>query len=118
MADFPTPTVRTFQVFPDLPPSLAPLLELARNLWWTWHPDAVDLFRRLDRDLWDQVYHNPIKLLGAIDQAKLLKASTNEGYLAHLARINAAFKLHLEEPGWFLEAHGNEPAGKMKVAYF
>ena len=75
MADFVTPTIRTFQVFPDLPPALAPLLELAKNFWWMWHPDAVDLFRRLDRDLWEQVYHNPVKLLGAIDQQKLMAAS-------------------------------------------
>src|SRR5687768_13199532 len=44
----PSPTIRTFQVFPDIPPALDPLLELARNLWWVWHPDAVELFRRLD----------------------------------------------------------------------
>ena len=58
------PTIRTFQVFPDVPAPLQPLLEMAQNLWWVWHPDAVELFRRLDRKLWDEVYHNPVKLLG------------------------------------------------------
>jgi starch phosphorylase len=43
---------RTFSVVPSLPPRLAPLRELAYNLWWTWNLDAIDLFRRLDRDLW------------------------------------------------------------------
>ena len=66
MADASPPTIRTFQVFPDVPEKLQPLLELARNMWWMWHPDAVELFRRLDRKLWEQVYHNPVKLLGAI----------------------------------------------------
>ena len=28
-------------------------------------------FRRLDRDLWEEVHHNPVKLLGIIDQKKL-----------------------------------------------
>jgi starch phosphorylase len=116
MSDFVTPTIRTFQVFPDLPPALAPLLELGRNFWWMWHPDAVDLFRRLDRDLWEQVYHNPIKLLGAIDQQKLISASKDEGYLAHLKRVHETFRQHLSEDGWFQTTHGKD--SNLKVAYF
>ena len=91
MADFVTPSVRTFQVFPDIPPALRPLMEIARNLWWTWQPEAVELFRRLDRELWEQVYHNPVKLLGQIDQNKLISASRDEGFLAHLERVYEAF---------------------------
>ena len=45
---------RIFTVFPSLPEKLAPLREIAMNLWWSWNLDAVDLFRRLDRDLWEQ----------------------------------------------------------------
>lgn len=116
MADFVTPTIRTFQVFPDLPPALAPLLELAKNFWWCWHPDGVELFRRLDRDLWERVYHNPVKLLGAIDQNKLMVASKDESYLAHLKRVHDAFRQHLEEKGWFQETHGQ--TSNLKVAYF
>src|SRR6476659_6523529 len=117
MADFVTPTIRTFQVFPDLPPALAPLLELAKNFWWMWHPDAVELFRRLDRDLWEQVYHNPVKLLGAIDQKKLLNASKDEGSLAHLQRVYDAFRKHIEHAGWYQDTHGSKGAN-LKVAYF
>jgi hypothetical protein len=29
-----SPTIRTFQVFPEIPGPLEPLLELAHNLWW------------------------------------------------------------------------------------
>src|SRR5438046_10552314 len=90
------PTIRTFQVFPDVPAPLQPLLEMARNLWWVWHPDAAELFRRLDRNLWEEVYHNPIKLLGTIPQAKLALAATDEGYLAHMNRVYATFRNHLE----------------------
>src|SRR4051794_23167774 len=84
MADATPPTIRTFQVFPDVPEKLQPLLELAHNLWWVWHPDAVELFRRLDRKLWEQVYHNPVKLLGAIPQGTLADAAKDEGYLSHM----------------------------------
>ena len=33
MQGFNTPTIRTFQVFPDLPAPVAPLLEIANNHW-------------------------------------------------------------------------------------
>ena len=116
MADFATPTIRTFQVFPDLPEALKPLNEMAHNIWWMWHPDGVELFRRLDRKLWDEVYHNPVKMLGAIEQEKLAAAAVDEGYLAHLSRVYMMFKSHLSEKGWYRKAH--EEQSKLLVAYF
>src|SRR4051812_29777294 len=116
MADTLAPTIRTFQVFPDLPEPLEPLLKLAHNLWWVWQPDAVELFRRLDRKLWEDVYHNPVKLLGAIAQSKLAAAATDEGYLAHMNRVHAAFREHLNQPGWFKEHHPDKE--RLLVAYF
>lgn len=116
MADTAPPTLRTFQVFPDIPAPLAPLLELARNLWWVWHPDAVELFRRLDRKLWEEVQHNPVRLLGSISQEKLASASQDEGYIAHMRRVHEAFKYHLGENGWFNGIHKDK--SKMCVAYF
>jgi starch phosphorylase len=116
MADVPTPTIRTFQVFPDLPPALAPLLTLARNLWWVWHPEAVELFRRLDRQLWEEVYHNPVKLLGQIPQERLREKAKDEGYLAHLKRVTDAFDGHLCEEGWYHRQHGDKSS--LLVAYF
>jgi len=110
------PTIRTFQVFPDVPESLKPLLELAHNLWWVWHPDAVELFRRLDRELFDQTNHNPVKMLGRIEQAKLASAAVDEGYLAHLKRVYESFQHHIQECGWYPSAHQGD--AKLLVAYF
>ena len=116
MADFINPTIRTFQVFPNMPEPLEPLVELSQNLWWVWHPDALDLFRRLDRTLWEEVYHNPVKLLGRIEQSKLAAAARDQGYLAHLRRVHEAFRLHLQAHGWF---HNNyKDHDKLLVGYF
>jgi glycogen phosphorylase len=118
--DFVPPNLKTFQVFPELPAQLQPLLEMANNLWWVWHPDAMELFRRLDRDLWEEVYHNPVKLLGIIDQKKLANAAANDGYRAQLARVYDAFQAHLKEAGWFGKAHADlaEQKTPFRVAYF
>ncbi|MDP6107444.1 MAG: DUF3417 domain-containing protein, partial [Candidatus Brocadiia bacterium] len=37
----------------------AELRELARNLYWTWQPEVIDVFRDLDPRLWREVNHNP-----------------------------------------------------------
>src|SRR5438094_1117911 len=116
MAEMTPPNVRTFQVFPEVPPPLQSLLELANNLWWVWHADAVELFRRLDRKLWEDVYHNPVKLLGSISQEKLAAAAKDEGYLAHLRRMHEGLKRHLEEHGWFKQAHSDKK--DMCIGYF
>jgi starch phosphorylase len=116
MADSTSPTIRTFQVFPDIPPALEPLLELARNLWWTWNPDAVELFRRIDRHLWEQVYHNPARLLGALRQEQLAAVAEDEGYISHLQRVHTAYRTHLMQEGWLAKTHPN--LEKFLVAYF
>src|SRR4051794_12650937 len=42
------------------------LRELARNLWWTWQPSVINLFRDLDPILWRTTDHNPIEFLKKI----------------------------------------------------
>ncbi len=102
--------------FPTFPKLLAPLLALAHNMWWVWQPDAVELFRRLDRKLWESVHHNPVKLLGTIDQSRLASASQDDGYMAHMKRVYDAFRQHVEAPGWFQKAHPEK--SKLLVGYF
>ncbi len=116
MADFASPTIRTFQVYPDLPASLQPLNDLAKNFWWVWQPDAVELFRRLDRKLWEDVHHNPVKLLGMLTQEKIAAAAGDDGYIAHMERVHGALQKHLNEKGWYAKAHS--PQAELKVAYF
>ena len=76
-----------YKVLPTLPRRLARLEGLAHNLWWCWHHDAIDLFRRLDRERWEGVGHNPVRLLGEIDQQRLEEAVGEEGFLAHMDQV-------------------------------
>jgi len=65
------------------------LRELARNLYWTWHPEVVAIFRDLDLELWREVNHNPIEML------ERLKDQDIHDRAAHLvleARITHMFK--------------------------
>jgi len=108
--------LRTFTIEPSLPSELNPLLEVAYNLWWCWHGDALDLFRRLDPEGWEQCYHNPVAMLGRIDQQRLLELSKDEGLLAHLHRVSADLQDYLDKPGWWAKTH--ERSTQPVVAYF
>ena len=68
-------SIRTFTVLPHLPERLQALQKLAYNMWWCWNHEAISLFRRIDDDLFEAVENSPVKLLGAIDQARLRAAA-------------------------------------------
>ncbi len=64
-------------------------LELAHNLWWSWHPEVITLFRDLDPIRWRQLDHNPIALLKEFTPERL-EARANE--LVLYSRINYAYR--------------------------
>ncbi len=108
--------IRTFTVLPHLPERLQALHKLAYNMWWCWNPEAVSLFRRIDDDTFDAVDNSPVKLLSAIDQVRLEQLQRDEGFLAHLDRVEAAFDHYLNSTTWFRETYGE--AANCRVAYF
>ena len=90
---------RTFTVVPSLPPELAPLRDLAYNLWWSWDHDAVALFRRLDDTLWESTGHDVVRMLGTISQERLDFAARDPGYLAHMNRVMGDLKAYMQPTG-------------------
>ena len=108
--------IGNFNVTPKIPTKLAALLEIANNLYWTWNQDAVELFRRLDRDLWDELNHNPILLLGKVTQERLTEASNDDGFLAHLARVKSQLDNYLAEKTWYQKNY--KKSEKPYIAYF
>ncbi|MBS3733957.1 MAG: alpha-glucan family phosphorylase [Phycisphaerae bacterium] len=111
--------LRTFTIEPSLPPQLQPLLEIAYNLWWCWHGDALELFRRLDPDTWEACQHNCVDLLGRVSQQRLEEMAGDEGFLAHVQRIHQALREYMNKPGWWTRTYGQEEErGTVRVAYF
>lgn len=109
--------IRSFEVVPALPAALAPLLEIANNLWWSWQPEAVGLFTRLDGALWESTGHNPVKLLGMVHQTKLDAAANDESFLTAMQQVKADLDRDLARTPWHTKAGHELPAGST-VAYF
>ena len=109
--------IETFIAVPSLPTPLRSLRGLAYNLRWAWNHDTIELFRRLDSVLWETTGHNPVLMLGMVDQAKLEAAVDDEGLLAHLERVARDLDAYMAaESTWFKRAHGSVQAPL--VAYF
>ena len=90
--------------FPHLPERLSGLGELAFNLWWSWHPEARMLFKRLDREAWKDTRHNPVKLLRVLPPEILEAAAADPEYLRHYDPVLAQFRRDLDtQVCWFTE---------------
>ncbi len=93
--------IRTFNVSPSLPAQLAPLQKLAYNLYWDWNIEIKDLFRRLDRDLWETTRHNPVATIAQVSQTRLQEAANDDGFLAHMERAAAALADYQQSRDWY-----------------
>ncbi len=109
--------IHTFITIPSLPKSLERLRDLAYNLRWAWDYDTVSIFIQLDPDLWENTGHNPVLMLGSIDQKKLDQAASDEGFLAQLDRVAQGFDDYMStQSTWFSRNHGSIESPL--VAYF
>jgi starch phosphorylase len=100
-----------------LPERINRLEELAKNLWWSWHPQARNLFRMLDYPLWRLSGHNPVKQLREMDSDKLAAAATDPAYLNLYDSVMSAFDAEMSETdSWFATKHPGALADP--VAYF
>jgi starch phosphorylase len=104
-------------IVPSLPPALVVLKELAYNLWWAWNPEAIELFRRLDREGWESSGHNPVQMLGTVEQASLESAAQDDGFMSHLERVYREYQRYMTTTAnWYHKHHGAPP--KPYIAYF
>ncbi|HZZ72066.1 MAG TPA: alpha-glucan family phosphorylase [Pirellulales bacterium] len=92
-------------------------LAVAKNLWWSWHPEVVNLFRELDPIRWRQLDHNPIALLAEFTPERLEMRAAE---LVLYSRINHAYR-RLKEYVNNQQTWGRTHAGVLgaqPVAYF
>jgi len=83
--------IRLFSVAPSVPKPLRFLETLARNMWWCWNPDAIEIFRRIHPQLWRETGSNPIELLSRVPQERLSALANDEGFLTHLREVQERF---------------------------
>ena len=93
-------------LFTPIPQRISRLRELAYNLWWSWHPEAQDLYRQIDPELWEQDYHNPVDFLRDVRQRRLEAAAEDEAYLRQYDQVMDAFDRYMGAADtWFARTY-------------
>src|SRR5256886_709989 len=106
-------------VFPIMPSRISRLYELAYNLWWSWHPEARALYRKLDPDLWEHVGHNPVHFLSELNPQLLEQAANDRVYLQRYDTILSNFNVYMHPAAhetWFSRTYPE--LSDSVIAYF
>jgi starch phosphorylase len=74
-------------------PALERLWALARNVWWSWDPDCISIFRDLNPARWRQLNQNPIALLSEMPLGEIERRATE---LVLHSRINYVYRRQQE----------------------
>jgi glycogen phosphorylase len=105
-----------YTVNPKIPEGLKPLESIARNLWFCWNLEGIDLFRSIDQNLWEESSHNPLAMLSLVPQDRLYELMMDEGFLHQMNRISEEFKGYVQEKKSY--DFGLDNAFDFPVAYF
>ena len=92
------------------------LHSLAYNLWWTWNPEAHQVFRTLSYLIWRNSNHNAIAVLREVSIQELSARLRDPDFSAQVQEVLDEFDSYMgNEATW---AHAHVPTLKNPVAYF
>ena len=91
---------------------------LARNLWWSWHPEVVNLFRDLDPVRWRQLDHNPVALLAEMTPDQVAQRSSEMVLYTRINQAHRRLKEYLNNTQTTWGAREAGVLGSQLVAYF
>jgi starch phosphorylase len=87
----------------ELPPSLAPLVELALDLRWTWSHGGDALWRSIDNEVWE-LTQNPWFILQEARREKLDELANDAAFKSNLLRLCNERQEQLRAQPWCVES--------------
>jgi starch phosphorylase len=100
-----------------LPGGLNRLSELAYNLWWSWNPEARELFETIDPTLWRLSHHNPVKLLQDSKPDRLAALNEDPVFIRRYSAVIKLYDQYMSREGtWFAREHHDRR--DLLIAYF
>lgn len=82
---------------PGIPDRFTGLKRLSRNLWWTWNPETVELFRMIDPIQWEALNHNPMSLLESLTVKQMMQLERNEAFITKLDKVYGEFEAYMKK---------------------
>ncbi|MDF2959265.1 MAG: alpha-glucan phosphorylase, partial [Paenibacillus sp.] len=88
-----------------LPQTIERLPELAYNMWFSWNDDAKELFASINRELWDQFLHNPVRLLAEIHPEVWEPLSKDSAFVKQYNKVIRQWDDYLSDATWFQKTY-------------
>ena len=88
--------IRKYVVVPPMEGVLEHLREISANLWFSWNPEAVELFVHLDETLWEDANHNPQQVLIGLSSSRLNGVRADEGYRSHAEKVRQRLRTYMK----------------------
>ncbi|QER42891.1 glycosyltransferase family 1 protein [Thermodesulfobacterium sp. TA1] len=107
---------KKFFVYPHIPKELENLLNISKNLWFSWNYDVLSVFYKIDPDLFRKVEHNPFKFIYYLPNTKLRALAKDQTFLMDLEDLWEAFKEYQEYVHPEIKKHRLGPEDK--IVYF
>jgi len=93
------------------------LRQLSRNLWWTWNPDAQEIFAELSPLTWSSSNHNAVVVLNSLSHQELKARLMEKEFAARVSEVLVEIREYLNRDRSWCSAHA-APFLKKPIAYF
>jgi len=100
-----------------IPEKIGRLPELAYNLWWSWTPEARNLFKRLDYILWRRTQHNPVQMLQEMSAEQLRTAAEDAAFIRQYNKVMMLYDQKIRSNHTWFRTEFPEIINK-SIAYF
>jgi glycogen phosphorylase len=93
------------------------LHRLAHNLWWTWNPQAQDIFATLSERKWRSSNHNAVAVLNTVSNQELRARLCEQELFDHVEDVVTQFHRYLAREDTWWRTQAKDRGGDL-VAYF
>ena len=79
-----------------LPAELKCLDELAHNMWWAWNYEARDMWKSLNKDLYEEVGHNTVMLLDRLSYERKEAIVKDKAIMERVKAVYKKFREYMD----------------------
>ncbi len=93
------------------------LTTLSYNLWWTWNPEAQQIFEALSPYLWERTNHNAVAVLKRVSPEELRARLYDPDFASKVQKVLGEFAEYMQQKkNWYADMAGQ--SAHHLVAYF
>ncbi len=101
----------------DIIEIISSLHEIAYNLWWTWNPEAQEIFAELSPYTWRFSNHNPVAVLKHVSEQELSSRLHETDFSQRIEQVVEEFRSYMAKKSTWCE-NPNSTDLEEPIAYF